>query len=90
MEMQNPDNIEMKTEISGVLPASILKMIATFFKSKNFDAAASYLNEFLEMYFKLMVSKNRKGRIEILNTLQNKMESYQENKKDIFENLAKE
>lgn len=72
-------NLETKTELIEPLKWATLTMITEFLEEKKMVTSAKILNDFMKSSYKLLISKNRKGReeyVKALNTINMKSEEH--------------
>lgn len=64
MELYNEDNLEELSELSNPELFACLKMITEFAENKDMKNSANILKNFIKDVLKFSISKNRKGRLE--------------------------
>lgn len=78
-ELLNTDkNLVTKTELQKPIKFTLLKVISEMLKDKELKLSYTHLERFMELAFKYLISKDRKGRLEYIQALQ----SIRENQKE--------
>lgn len=69
-ELLNDKNLDTKTELTQPIKWVTLDSITDFLKGKNMIVSSGILNRFMNVAFKYLISKDRKGRLEYIQALQ--------------------
>lgn len=75
------ENLDMKTEINNPLSLSALKTLSHYIKKRNLNITSYYINYFIKVYLRYMVSNKRRSRKEIVNALINLKEDEEKESK---------
>lgn len=67
--MDSTKDLELKSEIHNPKELTILTLIKYMMKLNGFTYGSDIIDKFLTIYLKYMVSKDRKGRTEIIHSL---------------------
>lgn len=72
-------NLELKTEINKPFSFAVLNVYVKFLRENSFVDVAEMIENFIQNYFKLSISKKRAGRKEIIDALKSLGMQYQQN-----------
>jgi len=79
-------DIDLKTQINNPRPLAGLFVLANLLQQKNMEQSSLLIKDFLNTYFRYMISYNRESRKEIIKALMNK---YEVETKDVTQKLIK-
>lgn len=71
-------NLELKTEINKPFSFAVLNVYVKFLRENSFVDVAEMIENFIQNYFKLSISKKRAGRKEIIDALKSLGIQYQQ------------
>lgn len=63
------DNVDLKTDISNPKALALLKIIGNLYSERGFDTPALYIKNFIDIFLRYNISRNRLSRKELTEVL---------------------